>query len=301
VAFKAALRLTRPRQWPILTAQVLVGVLLFFALQEPGQSLAYFKDEINWLVLLNGWFVWVVLLNGGTLAFNSAFDRDVGPVAYLDRPPVPPAHLATTMFLVMLFGVIWGWFTVSPAFGGTVAGCLALSVLYSHSLTRWKGIPGLDLLVNILGYGAGTTLGGMLVGSAMHPANFPPAGIFFIAGFGLLFGSLYPLTQIYQVQQDLQRGDRTMASALGVKAALAAALALGIAASASLLAGILTTESGSFPVILVGGLSLWLVHLLWWWLHTDSMDDAQHEKGMYRALGLWALVDITLLAEILLR
>ena len=44
--------------------------------------------------LLGGIVLWVVCLNGGTLALNSAFDRDEGDVAYLKRPPPPPRHLA---------------------------------------------------------------------------------------------------------------------------------------------------------------------------------------------------------------
>ena len=43
---------------------------------------------------LLGLVLWVVCLNGGTLALNSAFDRDEGDIAYLRRPPLPPRHLA---------------------------------------------------------------------------------------------------------------------------------------------------------------------------------------------------------------
>ncbi len=54
-------------------------------------------------VLAAAWFVWVVLLNGGTLAFNSAYDRDTGPVAYLPNPPQPPSWLAGASFGLMFF------------------------------------------------------------------------------------------------------------------------------------------------------------------------------------------------------
>ena len=43
---------------------------------------------------LLGLALWVVCLNGGTLALNSAFDRDEGDIAYLRRPPPPPRYLA---------------------------------------------------------------------------------------------------------------------------------------------------------------------------------------------------------------
>jgi lycopene elongase/hydratase (dihydrobisanhydrobacterioruberin-forming) len=301
VALKAAFHLTRPRQWPILTAQLLVGVLLYFSLNHPGESFSVLREEILWHPLLFGWLAWVVLLNGGTLAFNSAFDRDTGPVAYLPKPPPPPRHLATAMLLVMAIGALVGWVLVGEAFGATIGACLLLSVLYSHSRTRWKGIPGLDLLVNILGYGAGTTLGGLLIGAAMIPGEFPPGGIYYIFGFGLLFGSLYPATQIYQVHDDRLRGDRTLASAMGIKPSLVLAGALALAASTALLVGIYQRDGSPTPYFLLGGLGLWMIHIFWWWLRTGSMSNAQHERGMYRALLLWALIDATLLTEMLLR
>ncbi len=301
MSIKAALRLTRPRQWPILTAQLLVGVLLFFAMLDTPNSLVGLSDKLTWLPLIYGWFIWVILLNGGTLAFNSAYDRDTGPVAYLNNPPTPPANLALIMLLAMVLGALAGWLLIGSAFGCTVGACLVLSVLYSHPLARWKAIPGLDLLVNILGYGAGTTLAGLLIGWAMFPANFPPESLFFMAGFGLLFGSLYPLTQIYQVQEDRLRGDRTLSSTLGIKPALAVSVILGFGALATLLAGIYQQEDCPPPIFFMGGISLWLIHLIRWWLRTERMSNGQHEKGMYQALWLWAVVDITLLAEMLLR
>ena len=61
-------------------------------------------------------------------------------------------------------------------------------------------------------------------------------------GFGCLFGSLYPLTQIYQFDEDSSRGDRTLARILGVRASLvisagAAALAFAAFSRGLLLAG----------------------------------------------------------------
>jgi hypothetical protein len=38
-------------------------------------------------------------------------------------------------------------------------------------------------------------------------------------------------------------------------------------------------------------LLLWLGHLGWWWWRADTWQNAAHERGMYRALGLWVLVD----------
>ncbi|MGH7592960.1 MAG: hypothetical protein ACRELE_03790, partial [Gemmatimonadales bacterium] len=59
----------RPAQWPVLAAHTALGWLLAAGLHRP--------DAQAWL----GIAAWVVLLNGGTLALNSAFDRDTADIA----------------------------------------------------------------------------------------------------------------------------------------------------------------------------------------------------------------------------
>ena len=71
----------RPLEWPIMTAHFLLGTLLARGFRIPAAA------------TLLGWFIFVALLNGGTLAINSAFDNDEGDIGYLRRPPKPPRHL----------------------------------------------------------------------------------------------------------------------------------------------------------------------------------------------------------------
>ncbi len=284
--WRRALALTRPRQWPILSAQLLVGVLLS---QPDGPHLAALLTGPALGTVAAAWLAWVVLLNGGTLAYNSAWDRDTGPVAYLRTPPEPPRGLATGALVVMSCGAVLGGALVGPRFGQVTAACVALSVLYSHPQPHWKAKPGLDLAVNMVGYGAGTTIAGLLAGRAASGAAAAAGDPWLVAGFAALFGSLYPLTQIYQAAADRARGDRTLATALGVRPALGLALLLGVLATTALLrAG----PGGGPGLLLVGGAcGLWLAHLTWWLGRAPQLTDAGHEQGMYRALGLWALVD----------
>jgi len=285
----AALRLTRPAQWPILTAQLTVGMLL--AAPVLGSDWSAWSAQLSWLRLGTAWLAWVVLLNGGTLAFNSAYDKDTGPVAYLACPPPPPAWLARAALGAMMLGSGLGLALVAPQFGLVVGCCTVLSVLYSHPATRWKSRPGLDLVVNVVGYGAGTTLAGL---SAVRGGWPTESGWWFAVGFGLLFGSFYPLTQIYQTRADRQRGDRTLTTALGIRPSLVVALGLGLAASAALLQGCHAEGRLGWPGVLVGVMVLWCGHLVWWLAQAGHWTDQDHERGMYRALGLWATVDIAL-------
>lgn len=287
----AFLRLTRPRQWPILSVQLAVGVLAAPA----AAALVHAGPWPDAGLLARAWLAWVVCLNGGTLAYNSAWDRDTTPVAYLADPPEPPPGTAAWALALMLAGVPLGW-SVSPLFGSVVAGCVALSVGYSHPRTRWKGVPGLDLLINVAGYGFGTTLAGLVAGAAAAGAPAAPdaAGWWLAAGFGLLFGSFYPMTQIYQMEADRARGDVTLALRLGVGRALAAAWALGLAATVCLLRW--TALAQVPPAAPASALGLWLAGTAAWGLARGRLGERGHARAMDAALVVWAMVDLAVLA-----
>lgn len=291
-----ALRLTRPRQWPILSAQLLVGIALAL---PPGAALTTALGQLSPWPLVGAWLAWVVLLNGGTLAYNSAWDRDAGAVAYLRRPPEPPVWLPGAALAWMTAGVTVGAWLVGPAFAAVTGACVLLSVTYSHPRPRWKGKPGLDLAVNMAGYGAGTTAAGLLAGRAALPGHVPggglPAGLLCL-GFALLFGSFYPLTQIYQVEADRARGDRTLSTRLGTRGALTLAFGLGFAALLALAAALAAGARARLFWLPALAMFLWLAHLLRWRSRAASMDAAAHEQGMYRALWLWAGIDAALVA-----
>ncbi|MFO7652187.1 MAG: UbiA family prenyltransferase [Candidatus Krumholzibacteriia bacterium] len=363
-SLRDALRLTRPRQWPILSAQLLVGVLLAPSLAALVRSalgasgagataaaaaggngsgaagaigLANASLTAGSLAAVaGGWFAWVVLLNGSTLAFNSAYDRDTGPVAYLARPPLPPRWVAGASAAAMAFAPVVGWLLVGPAFGVLTALCVLLSMAYSHPRFRWKSVPGLDLLVNVVGYGAGTTMAGVLIGLAAAAAAAPagpgvaataadipgavgnpgpdapaalaggPGPAVLVVGFGLLFGSLYPLTQLYQRVDDLRRGDRTLATALGPDRSLKLAIALGASAAATMLAGAALWRHGlGLPPLapallpLAAALVAWLGHLVHWWRDRRRRGVDRERRGMYVALGIWGGIDGALIVALL--
>lgn len=292
----AALRLLRPRQWPVLSAQLAVGIGAATLL---GDQVAVAPAGADWSLLLAAWLAWVVLLNGGTLAFNSAYDRDTAPVAYLAVPPPPPRWLSGFALAWMVAGVVVGWLAVGLTFGLLTAICVVLSLAYSHPAVRGKARPGWDLAINMAGYGAGTTLAGLLAGTAFYAgseaatvAKLPPAAWWLVGGFACLFGSLYPLTQLYQIEADRRRGDRTLATALGVGRSLLLALLLGLAATYCLLAP-LTLR---WPTALA--LAAWVGHIAWWLARRLRGAPTYDERGMYRALALWTLVDAALLGSL---
>ncbi len=221
-------------------------------------------------------------------------------VAYLwPGVPRPAGTLRMARVQAVILPDLLGFALIGPGFGLVTALCVALSVAYSHPRPRWKGRPGLDLVTNMLGYGAGTTAAGLLTGRAALPDGIPAAGpdaALHCLAFALLFGSFYPLTQIYQLEADRGRGDRTLTTRLGATGALTLALGLGFGALVAMQAALAVAGRGHSRWLPAIALFLWLLHLVNWRRQAGGLNAAAHERGMYRALALWALTDIALVA-----
>ena len=278
----------RPAEWPILAGHTALGYIL--AVGITGLRAGAHLSEA-----LLGIALWVVCLNGGTLALNSAFDRDEGDIAYLRRPPPPPRGLAVASLGLMLAGQ-GAAVLLPPAYQVAYATCVVLSVLYSVPPMRLKAVAGADWIINMVGFGTLTPYAGW---AATGLPLDPPRGLALIA-FCPLFAALYPLTQIYQLEEDTRRGDRTLATVLGVGGSLdAAAAALVIAfalfAGAGVAAGWgLAHRAWSWPVLALA-LCSWLAVLLPWRRDAGRLDATDHQRGMYRALAAWGVTDFAVL------
>lgn len=272
----------RPAEWPVMAAHTALGWFLASGLTAPDGRL--------WL----GLAAWVVGLNGGTLALNSAFDRDDGDIAYLRQPPAPPASLAGFAMLLMLAGLVAGW-SLGPTWRVLYAACLLMSVAYSVPPLRLKRVGGVDWVINMIGFGALTPWAGWA--SYGLPLDLQHALV--LLGFCPLFAGLYPLTQLYQLDADRRRGDRTLALRLGVGRSLSVAIGAVLLAFA-MLGGAATLSNwpgdGALRwAALATALTAWLVVLLPWRRGGRGWSSAEHQRGMYHALVAWALTDSAVL------
>ncbi|HET7111095.1 MAG TPA: UbiA family prenyltransferase [Gemmatimonadales bacterium] len=278
----------RPFEWPIMAGHTALGALLASTVVPDGVP-------VPWTRALVGIGLWVVCLNGGTLAINSAFDRDESDVAYLRRPPPPPRHLFAWGLGLMLSGLALALLLLSLGFAAAYAVCLVLSVLYSVPPWRLKAVAGADWVINLVGFGAITPLAGWLALGA-RPTTW---AWLLVAGFGALFACLYPLTQLYQIQADEIRGDRTLARRLGI------ATSLRVAVVATFLAFALFGAAGAvagWPILgwrwlaLAGALVAWLAVLVPWAAGGRSWVPERHQRGMYFALLAWGVTDLAIAA-----
>jgi lycopene elongase/hydratase (dihydrobisanhydrobacterioruberin-forming) len=276
----------RPAEWPIMAAHTALGYALAVGLAGVAAGARLGPAAL-------GLALWVVCLNGGTLAVNSAFDHDEGDIAYLRRPPAPPRHLFAFGMALMLAGQAGALLLPRP-YAFAYALCLALSLLYSVPPMRLKAVAGADWLINMWGFGSITPFAGWA--STGRPLA-PWAALLFL-GFCPLFAALYPLTQLYQVEEDRRRGDRTLALRLGMRRSLDVAL------GATLLAFALFAWAGAragwgasgwrWAALALAG-AAWLAVLLPWRRSAGRWDAPRHQRGMYLALGAWAVTDVVAL------
>jgi hypothetical protein len=110
----------RPAEWPIMAAHTLLGYVLAVGLGGAVRGAAL-------LPALGALAVWVLFLNGGTLAINSVFDKDEGDIGYLNAPPPLPRYLLAFSVALLVGGQLLA-LALPPAYQIAYAICFVLSV-----------------------------------------------------------------------------------------------------------------------------------------------------------------------------
>ncbi len=152
-----------------------------------------------------------LLLFGGATAYNSYWDKDQGPIGGLRHPP----KMKPWMWLGALIFQMVGLMLAIPG-GSLYVSVFALSILffwlYSTPLARWKGRP----IKSLIAIGVSTGFNSVLLGYLAAGNTVVPMPTW-IAAVGVTFMllSLYPVSQIYQKDEDLRRGDQTFAAQYG--------------------------------------------------------------------------------------
>jgi lycopene elongase/hydratase (dihydrobisanhydrobacterioruberin-forming) len=279
----------RPAEWPVMAAHTALGYLVAVGFDGAARGVAGGPA-------LLGLMLWVVCLNGGTLAINSAVDRDEGDVAYLRRPPPPPSRLLTFGLGLMLAGFVAA-LALPSGYAIAYAICVVMSVCYSLPPIRLKSVAGADWLINMVGFGTLTPYAGWA--STGRPLDLAHGVL--LAAFCPLFASLYPLTQLYQLDEDTRRGDRTLAVRLGPARSLdvalvAAAIAFGLFIASGLLLGWGRSDGGRWLALALAALA-WSGVLIPWRRAARARTPAAHQRAMYWALGAWAVTDLAVAAS----
>jgi len=158
-------------------------------------------------------FILHVLVYPASNGYNSYMDRDTSPIGGLEHPMQPTRQLfrltvAMDLLALLLSAWISGYFMI-----GLVCYILA-SRAYSYRGIRLKKYPFLGYLTVIICQG-GLVFFLVYHGSHLHKSlDVPPEAM--IAS-SLLIGGFYPLTQLYQHEEDRKDGVRTISLLLGYR------------------------------------------------------------------------------------
>jgi 1,4-dihydroxy-2-naphthoate octaprenyltransferase len=140
-------------------------------------------------------------------------DRDTKSIGGLEAPPPPTKQLFYVTIVLDILAILLGIFihVLLPFFLILYIGA---SKAYSYRGIRLKKFPVAGYLTVIIFQGALTFALVYFASSAVKEWNIPWQGMVICA---LLIGGFYPLTQVYQHQQDLEDGTRTISYKLGYK------------------------------------------------------------------------------------
>lgn len=162
-------------------------------------------------------FILHLLLYPASNAYNSYFDKDEGSIGILESPPPVDKELFYVSWvldiLALLLGVFIGWpFVCYLLIYGFI------SKAYSHDRIRLKKYPVASWLIVSFFQGGFTYL------MSYQAINDTPLSTLLTPQTSLAallctlnLMALYPITQVYQHEEDGRRGDMTMSRLLGVR------------------------------------------------------------------------------------
>lgn len=169
--------------------------------------------EMDWSAFIIQFVNVHLLLFGGATAFNSYWDKDEGPVGGLKNPPSMTRWMWFASILLQALGLLVAVLS-GFLFVFVYVASMILFWLYSSPVTRWKAYPVKSLMVIGISTGTNSMLMGYLAAGQSTPGSWV---LLASAGTALVILSLYPTSQIYQLEQDKIRGDQTFAVKYGIK------------------------------------------------------------------------------------
>ena len=238
-----------------------------------------------------------VFLYSGATAFNSYYDRDSGPVGGLERPPPVPRSLLPLALLMQGVGWVLAALVNLP-FWLACGTFIGLSSAYSHPRVRLKAHTLSSLLVIGFGQGVLAFVAAWAASRGEVASAWSVDGALGAAAAMALILALYPLTQLYQIEEDAARGDRTVAVAWGPAGCFRFSLVFTLIGGAAMLVALLR-RFGLVDAALVGvGLGAQFVAIVWL---ARGFDSRRIVETYRRVMGVNALSAGALGAYVLVR
>ncbi len=168
---------------------------------------------INWPRAILVFIILHLLVYPSSNGYNSYMDRDEGSIGGIKDPPKATRQLFHVSILMDIVAIALSFF-ISYIFAAGIILYILASRAYSYRGIRLKKYPLTGYLTVMVFQGAVTFFISYHACSAKLSTNAPFAGML---ASSLLIGGFYPLTQIYQHEQDLKDGVKTLSYVLGYR------------------------------------------------------------------------------------
>lgn len=172
----------------------------------------------DWGIKVGLFVILHLLIYPASNAYNSYFDKDEGPIGGLENPPPVKIELYYIAWILDILAFIGGYFLGGWILSVALIIYSSVSKAYSNDKIRLKKYPIISWLTVGFFQGAFTYLtviqavDKISLSEILHNKYLFPA---ILSSFNLL--GFYPMTQIYQHEEDARRGDLTMSRLLGIK------------------------------------------------------------------------------------
>ena len=172
----------------------------------------------NWSIAAGLFLVLHLLIYPASNAYNSYFDKDEGSIGGLENPPPVSLELFYVSWILDIIAIIVAYFLGGWILSLALIIYSSISKAYSNDKIRLKKYPIISWLTVGIFQGAFTYLtviqavGKIELNEIWQNKYLFPA---ILSSLNLL--GFYPMTQIYQHEEDARRGDMTMSRLLGIK------------------------------------------------------------------------------------
>ena len=168
-------------------------------------------QQINWSHALFIFIILHVLVYPASNGYNSYMDRDTSPVGGIKNPLQPTKQLFFVTVILDVLAISCSFF-ISPIFAIGIFFYIIASRAYSYRRIRLKKFPVIGYLTVIIFQGAVTFFLVYHGCSGNHTLKVP---VLAVIASALLIGGFYPLTQIYQHEEDKKDGVISISYLLG--------------------------------------------------------------------------------------
>lgn len=234
----------------------LFPIFLFSLLISPNID----PTRIGWI-----FFILHFLLYPASNGYNSYFDKDEKSIGGLKNPPPVNKGLYYISLLFDVAAIVLGAIFINKLFAVLLFIYGLVSKSYSHPAIRLKKYPVVGWITTGVFQGFFTVVMCYIgLNNFDLPAAFSPKVVYAgILASVMLLGN-YPMTQVYQHEEDSKRGDRTMSILLGLRGTFVFVAAIFTVTMAGFVAYFNYFYDLRYGLLLVVALSPVLVFFLYW-------------------------------------